>query len=480
MPADKPAPNRLDVDLTIAADARVGVHRVGVVTPLGVPEFVPFAVEAHPAATETEPNDDPAAVKPVALPATLVGTIDKPGDVDHFRFEAKEGRATRLRDDGQGARVEAPGRADPARRPGPDDRRGRRRRRRPGPDRRPSRPTGFTRCGSPTPITAARASISTGSAPARRPYVDSASSRSASRPARRRTFGSSALNLRGVGEVTVSPAPGTEPGTIVEVPVALGGRLAADQRADGRRLRRAAVGRERAERRAGEGRDGRGARAASRRRIGRDGDVDHFRFAAKKGERLIVEVFGRRLGTPIDPVIEILDAQGPTRPPRRAQAGGRDRGRLPRPQLDASPGIRLTRWNNLAINDTVLFGREVARIFALPRNPDDDCQFWAEQGPAGRLPGNDPRASPDGPADLQGRGPPARHDLPPGRRAAGHARLPQRRRRPVVQQGLPAHLRPARRRRIRRAGGRRPRPRAARRSAITWSSAAPGPISGSR
>jgi hypothetical protein len=46
----------------------------------------------------------------------------------------------------------------------------------------------------------------------------------------------------------------------------------------------------------------------------------------------------------------------------------------------SGPGIRLTKWNNLAVNDTVLIGREVTRVFALPRNPDDDCQFWTEQG----------------------------------------------------------------------------------------------------
>ena len=41
--AAKPYGNRLDVDLTIAADARVGLHRIGVITPLGVPAFQAFA-----------------------------------------------------------------------------------------------------------------------------------------------------------------------------------------------------------------------------------------------------------------------------------------------------------------------------------------------------------------------------------------------------------------------------------------------------
>jgi hypothetical protein len=45
-----------------------------------------------------------------------------------------------------------------------------------------------------------------------------------------------------------------------------------------------------------------------------------------------------------------------------------------------SPGISLTQWNNLAVNDIVLIGREVTRIQALPRNPDDDCVFWNNGG----------------------------------------------------------------------------------------------------
>jgi hypothetical protein len=42
--------------------------------------------------------------------------------------------------------------------------------------------------------------------------------------------------------------------------------------------------------------------------------------------------------------------------------------------------IRLTHWENLAVNDYVLFGRELGRIQALPRNPDDDSVFWNQRG----------------------------------------------------------------------------------------------------
>ena len=37
LPAKQPDPNRLEVELTIAPDARVGLHAIGVITPLGVP-----------------------------------------------------------------------------------------------------------------------------------------------------------------------------------------------------------------------------------------------------------------------------------------------------------------------------------------------------------------------------------------------------------------------------------------------------------
>ena len=40
------------------------------------------------------------------------------------------------------------------------------------------------------------------------------------------------------------------------------------------------------------------------------GDVDLFRFTAKKGESPRVRVFARTLGSPLDPVLEVLDAKG--------------------------------------------------------------------------------------------------------------------------------------------------------------------------
>src|SRR5262249_26049868 len=45
-------------------------------------------------------------------------------------------------------------------------------------------------------------------------------------------------------------------------------------------------------------------------RIGEPGATESWRFSAKKGERLIVEVNARRLGSELDSYIEILDTHG--------------------------------------------------------------------------------------------------------------------------------------------------------------------------
>ena len=43
-------------------------------------------------------------------------------------------------------------------------------------------------------------------------------------------------------------------------------------------------------------------------------------------------------------------------------------------------GIRLETWNELAMDDYLYVGGELMRIRDLPKNPDDDCQFYAVAG----------------------------------------------------------------------------------------------------
>jgi len=107
--------------------------------------------------------------------------------------------------------------------------------------------------------------------------------------------------------------------------------------------------------------------------------VQKIRFLVRQGETWIIEVLARRAGSPLDPVIEIRDAadqpvpRAVLRPTSVFYTTHRD-------HEATSPGIRLESWNDLAIDDYLYAHGELMRVLALPRNPDDDCQFYQFQG----------------------------------------------------------------------------------------------------
>jgi hypothetical protein len=109
------------------------------------------------------------------------------------------------------------------------------------------------------------------------------------------------------------------------------------------------------------------------------GITQSISFPAKKGQRLIVEVEARRLGSPLDSFIEILDAN--EKPVQRATLRCVARTFVTfRDHDSAGSGIRLETWNELAMNDYLYVGGELMRIRELPKNPDDDCQFYSAGG----------------------------------------------------------------------------------------------------
>ncbi|MFZ1932417.1 MAG: PPC domain-containing protein [Thermoguttaceae bacterium] len=57
-----------------------------------ISNYVPFALDSLPECLEQEPNDDPAHAQPITLPMIVNGRIDRPGDVDVFRFEGHAGQ----------------------------------------------------------------------------------------------------------------------------------------------------------------------------------------------------------------------------------------------------------------------------------------------------------------------------------------------------------------------------------------------------
>jgi hypothetical protein len=114
-------------------------------------------------------------------------------------------------------------------------------------------------------------------------------------------------------------------------------------------------------------------------RIDQPGATQTWRFHAKKGQRLLLEVHANRIGSPLDSVIEILDAQGQPLPWATLRSLAKTYSTF-RDHNSASTGIRIESWNELAMDDYLLFGNELIRIWALPKNPDDDCQFWSLGG----------------------------------------------------------------------------------------------------
>lgn len=126
-------------------------------------------------------------------------------------------------------------------------------------------------------------------------------------------------------------------------------------------------------------------------------DADTFRFHAKKGERLVIEVHARRLGSPLDPFVEILDSQGKLLP--RAVLRSTAKTYLTFRDHDAvTPNLRVEAWSELNINDYVMLGNELLRIRAIPTHPDADMVFFSVAGQRtgylGTTPAHEPMGAP--------------------------------------------------------------------------------------
>ena len=113
--------------------------------------------------------------------------------------------------------------------------------------------------------------------------------------------------------------------------------------------------------------------------IGQPGQAHALRFSAKKGQRLLLEVNARRAGSPLDSALEVFDAKG--KPVGRSTLRCTARTVVVfRDHDSAAPGIRIETWNDLAMDDYVYLGNELLRIKQLPLNPDADCNFYAVDG----------------------------------------------------------------------------------------------------
>ena len=114
-------------------------------------------------------------------------------------------------------------------------------------------------------------------------------------------------------------------------------------------------------------------------RIAKPAGENRYRFHARKGEQLVLEVNARRLGSDLDSFLEVLDGNG--RPIERAVVRPvwetnltlRDHGSTDR-------GLRISSWNELHAGDYLMAGSEIIRVEALPLSPDADTIFEAFGG----------------------------------------------------------------------------------------------------
>jgi hypothetical protein len=88
----KPNPNEVRLRITATADATPGDRQMRLIGPMGVTKPIHVFVSQYPVINEKEPNSAPEQAKAVELPATLLGRIDAPGDVEQFRFHASKGQ----------------------------------------------------------------------------------------------------------------------------------------------------------------------------------------------------------------------------------------------------------------------------------------------------------------------------------------------------------------------------------------------------
>jgi WD40 repeat protein len=357
-------------DLTVPGDLGAGGYQLGLKSAVGQGNSLPFMIDLFPAVEEKEPNDSPRTGQKVALPAAIVGTIGKAGEVDFFRFEAKEGQQIGV----QALTAAIGSKLEPI-----------------------------------MELTDAAGQMLVESDNGLLGYICHQAGMYSLGIRDRQFRGGKEMNYRlQVGEIpiitgvfplgvqrgaeSVVRLHGVNLGEIRTVGIKAPANAAVGSKLPVQFLHGTPLGNpnvmvdEFPEIVAPEDLNPSAGSAPSvpipgtaNGRITSPGMTETWRFQAKKGQRLILEVSARRLGSPLDSYIEILDTQGKPVPRAVLRCLAKTYTTF-RDHDSAGPGIRMETWSEFAINDYVLVDNDLMRIWALPKNPDDDCQFYSVSG----------------------------------------------------------------------------------------------------
>ncbi|MCL4694838.1 MAG: pre-peptidase C-terminal domain-containing protein, partial [Candidatus Hydrogenedentes bacterium] len=105
-------------------------------------------------------------------------------------------------------------------------------------------------------------------------------------------------------------------------------------------------------------------------------DADVYRFSAQKGQMIVLETAAATLGSPLDSVIEVLDASGNLIEQGVVRCVAETFLTLS-PRDSRSAGLRLDVWRDLRLNDYVMLGGEILRVSKIPDYADEDVVFSA-------------------------------------------------------------------------------------------------------
>jgi hypothetical protein len=373
------------LELTVAKDASPGVHRFRVKTPLGTTNMVMFAVGTLPEVKQQEkPNPDSAAhLQAVELPATLVGTIAIPGNRDNYQFEGKAGeemvfqvlasplgsklKSMLILSDDSGKVLAAVGKNDnesdaaltyKLQRDAKytlsiTDR-----------DREGGMDYFYRVDAGPLPYITSHFPLGVRAGSVAEVSV-------------------SGFNLGAVHQIKVEPPPSADGWTTIPIELDVAGIRPLN-------VARLAVGDDPEIIEQEPNDTVEQAQAVSvpvtinghidgSAKAGKNPDEDYFRFHAAKGEQLDIDVAAARLGSPLDSVIEILDAQGNAIP--RATIRCLNQTTTTLSDRDSrTTGIRLVSTSDLHEGDYVMVGDELDRIDVIPDQPDFDTIMKGADG----------------------------------------------------------------------------------------------------
>jgi WD40 repeat protein len=380
--AESRSPKSIQADIAFPEDTPAGMYKLQIKTPAGQSPELPFIVDLFPPVAEVEPNDSPKTGQKVKLPVTVVGAISQAGSVDYYRFDAHAGQQVGV----QILTAAIGSKLDPVLQLFD------------GVGRVVAESTngllGYTCEQASTYALGVRdREFRGGKEMQYRLHMGRIPVVAAVFPLGLQRGTEAEIDIDGVylGEIrSVRLKAGAEAAIGSRLPVSIvtpyGKPLGDPSVVVGEFPEVVSLGAKTKEKRKMEtpgpapfsvGFDSFASLpvpGTANGRIEHPGETETWRFAAKRGQHLLVEVNARRLGSPLDSYIEILDRAGKAVP--RATLRCVAKTYVTFRDHDASlTGIRIENWNELAMNDYVWVGNELLRVHELPKNPDDDCEF---------------------------------------------------------------------------------------------------------